>query len=165
MPLYWVFPALVLIEIVAFIVIGGEIGVGLTLLLVLGSTALGVFTLRRLGQQALGALQGGLGYAAGGRMGAPAQQIGAGTLKALASGLLIVPGLVTSALGLVLLIPQVQNFLWSRVANKVNIRTATYSPNDVIDGDFTEVDPDATRIGGAANANSVWHQPEDPRDK
>ncbi|WP_254660294.1 FxsA family protein [Ketogulonicigenium vulgare] len=66
MPLFWLFPALILIEIAAFVMIGSEIGVGLTLLLVLGSTALGVWTLRRLGLQAAQAMQSGFAFAARG---------------------------------------------------------------------------------------------------
>ncbi|ADO43834.1 FxsA cytoplasmic membrane protein [Ketogulonicigenium vulgare Y25] len=167
MPLFWLFPALILIEIAAFVMIGSEIGVGLTLLLVLGSTALGVWTLRRLGLQAAQAMQSGFAFAARGGRENPVQQMGDGTLKAFASGLLIVPGLVSSALGAVLLIPAVRQFLWQRLQSRLNIRTASYGAahgrnEGVIDGEFTEVDTRAPQVGGAANENSVWRQhPQD----
>ena len=60
MPILLLFVALPLIEIALFIAIGGQIGVGMTLLLILMGAMLGITILRGQQARAIAMMQGGL---------------------------------------------------------------------------------------------------------
>lgn len=122
--------ALPLIEIGLFVTLGGALGLWLTLALVLGSTLLGVAVLRR------GA---GMRRPGGGMM-----QLAGSGLSAVAAILLILPGFLTSFLGLLLLLPVVQRAVIALVGQRLAARglgfqTGRPPPEDVIEGDYTVV--------------------------
>jgi UPF0716 protein FxsA len=134
-PVLLAFIALPLIEIALFIVIGARIGVGATLGLILLSAVAGVLILR--GQQARlqGMMQGGLRVA-------PGRLLADGAFRMVAGLLLVLPGFLTDALGLILLIPAVQRLILARIAARARVATASFhQQGDIIDGEFHVHEP------------------------
>ena len=112
------FLALPFIEIAGFVIVGDEIGVLATLGLIILSSVLGVTLLRRQGLSLLNQMKA---EAAAGR--APQREIIHGTMMLFAGILLIIPGFLTSIIGLLLFIPFVREFIWKHILAK-RIRTA-----------------------------------------
>lgn len=106
--------ALPLLEIGVFIAVGSEIGVGWTLLLVVLSTVLGVALVRR---QSFATLKAAQAEAQAGRV--PAREMAHGAMIVAAGFLLILPGFVTDAFGLLLLVPPVRDLLFRALASRV----------------------------------------------
>lgn len=130
-----------LAEIALFVVIGGAIGVWATLAWVLVSAVLGVALMRFAAVRGAVRLREGLVA-----MQRPGAELAAGLFQMLAGGLLVVPGFLTDALGLILLIPPVQGpIARAALARAVVFTTgpggAARRPDDVIDGDWEEVPP------------------------
>jgi len=92
------------VELMALIGLAATIGVGWTLLVLLATLVLGLVLLAPLGGWQLGRqlmqLRSGLAE--------PQSAVSESALVALASGLVLVPGLVTTALGLLLLVPPIR---------------------------------------------------------
>lgn len=130
----WVFAlilALPLIEIGLFVTLGGAIGLWGTLGFVLGSAMLGVALLRR-------------GAVAAQTTGNPMVQIAGVGFTVMSSMLLIVPGFLTSFMGVLLLIPFVQRGVIILIGQRLTARGAAFTrrtagKDDVIDGAFTVV--------------------------
>jgi len=137
------------VELVVAVQVGQLIGTGWTVLLVLAGCALGVVVLRRVGLAAV-RLLGDRGQWSGPR---PAGPVGAGAgaaLLGLAGVLLLIPGLLTDAVGLVLLLPPVRAVLGRRltsavqrrvvgVVNRRVVRGETAGPADTIQVEVVEV--------------------------
>lgn len=136
-----------LLEIAGFVVVGGRIGLGPTLLLVVASAIIGLAILRRQGFQALTKLRqrnlpGDL----------PAERFFDTAMVLLAGLLLIVPGFVADVVAMVLLIPFVRKHLAGRLASRlvvvnfdspVNpdpVRPSQPRTIDLDEGDFTRED-------------------------
>lgn len=130
----WVFAlilAVPLVEIGLFVTVGGVLGLWGTLAFVLASSVLGVSILRR----AAGSVQ---------RRGRnPLHQVASGGFSVVAALLLILPGFLTSALGLILLIPVVQRAVIALVGQRLAARGFRFDgkpPQDeVVEGEFTVV--------------------------
>lgn len=106
--------ALPLVEIALFILVGGWIGIWPTLGLVALAVVAGVMILRSQGAGALG----GLRRAA--RMGQdPGPVLARGVLRVFAGLLLIVPGFLTDALALALLVPGVERLVMRRMRGRM----------------------------------------------
>lgn len=131
--------AIPLLEIGLFIQVGGWIGVWPVLGLVFVAAVAGVMILRMTGGQAVRALQGAVA-----RREDPGQTLVIGALRLIAAGLLIVPGFLTDALALILLIPQVQQTIFVRIKFRMSELRPDGRPrrsgDDVIDGSFEEMD-------------------------
>lgn len=129
--LFLSFLALPLVEIALFVVIGGWLGLWLTLAFVLGSAVLGVALIRRSGQAV--PMRGGLSM----------RQIAGSGFTLMAALLLILPGFLTSAVGLLLLIPLVQKLsilmIGQRLASRGMVFQTRSAQSEVIDGAFEEV--------------------------
>ena len=129
----WIFAlflAVPLIEIGLFVTLGGALGLWLTLAFVFGSTMLGVFVLSR----GVGRMQP--------RRGPVMMQMAGSGLSMMAAMLLIVPGFLTSFVGLLLLVPLVQRGAIALVGQRLAargfvVRTASKTREDVIDGEFS----------------------------
>lgn len=138
-----------LVEIALFVVIGGAIGLWLTLLAVIGTGILGVTILQRLGLRNADRLRSEMG-----RMRDPLGAAGDGALRAIAAILLILPGFLTDILGAILLLPPVRRLIVAQLARRVTVASmrsdqpARRSDGIVIDGEFVEVDADTTRTPG-----------------
>jgi UPF0716 protein FxsA len=149
-----VFPVLLLVwplvEIALFVTVGSAIGLWATLAVVIGTGILGVWLIRREGQQAGARLRQAM---------AARRDPGAGlaeTVLGLGSGvLLILPGFLTDALGVLLLIPAVRRAAAAALARRANSGRAVWTEGegtrsgrdgpDVIDGTWEELPPDETR--------------------
>lgn len=110
MPLFLGLAALILVEIGLFVVIGGRIGLGLTLLEVVVSAVAGALVLRGAGHGIADRLM-----AAAVDRRNPVPLAGDGMLLAVSGILLILPGFLTDGLGLLLLLPMVRQALLSRL--------------------------------------------------
>ena len=149
----WLFLAFIgipLIEISLFITVGSAIGLGYTLLVVVLTAVLGTWLVRSQGIAALADLQRSFS-----ELRDPTEPLAHGAMILFSGALLITPGFFTDALGFALLIPAVRSavFHWARARVRVTSFTmggASQHPGqqppqpghgEVIDGEFTEVDP------------------------
>lgn len=139
-----------LTEIALFVVIGGEIGLWGTLAWVLLSGILGMLILRLEVARGAVMLRQGMG-----RVGLREGAAIGGLFRALAGVLLMLPGFLTDAIGLLLLLPPVQAALSAAVMKRVTIVRAgagrgPAADADVIDGEWVEVPPEANRRRGTS---------------
>ena len=156
-PLFLLWP---LVEIALFVTVGGAIGLLWTLVVIFGSGVLGLWLLRRGGVKSAAEMRRGLHVVRGG-LGKVADEV----LVMLAGVLLILPGFLTDAIGLLLLIKPVRALimLWAagRVADKLRAAghpvdgraegldrgfganaQARGRPDMIIDGEYIEVESD-----------------------
>jgi UPF0716 protein FxsA len=126
--------ALPLIEIALFVVVGGGIGLWLTLVWVVASAALGVLILKRVSMKGPISLDRDVRS-----LRDPMSPIARRALTVLASGLLILPGFFTDTLGLLLLVPQAQMLIIGIVARRVRQGGAVQHGQMTIDGEWSEV--------------------------
>jgi UPF0716 protein FxsA len=153
-----------LVEIGLFVAIGGQIGIWATLAWVVLSGVLGVLVLRLTA--ARGALKLREGLSA---IRQPGAELASGAFRMLAGVLLILPGFLTDALGLLLLVPPVQALL-ARIVLARAVVVATSSgaarrpaQDDVIDGSWQEVPPQTPRSIGRPQGQSGWTRDEGRR--
>jgi UPF0716 protein FxsA len=123
------------LEIAGFVWIGGKLGVFLTLVWVIGAMLAGLALLRHTGLQAVGRLRAAL---AEGRE--PGHSIIDAACFAAAAILLIIPGFVSDALALILLLPVTRHWLLRRTA--AHFETRVYRSTGTIPGEFTVVPED-----------------------
>lgn len=140
MPVFALFLIWPLVEIALFVTLGAAIGLWGTLLVVLGTGVLGLSILR--GQQ-VGRLRSSLRN--------PLAAAGSDVLRMLAGVLLVLPGFLTDALGLLLLIPPVRVLIIAAIVRRFGVDSMqSESPvrradGIIIDGEFTEVEPGRTQ--------------------
>ncbi|GLQ35534.1 membrane protein FxsA [Amylibacter marinus] len=143
--LFIIFVAIPIIEIGLFIQVGGAIGLWPTLATVIITAFVGTQLLRAQGIAALGRLQQSVGQGQN-----PMGPIAHGALILVAGVVLLTPGFFTDAVGLALLIPPVRAALIrigaAKIAGKVNINVNQPNPTqphgDVVDADFSVLDPE-----------------------
>jgi UPF0716 protein FxsA len=147
----WLFLAFVgipLIEIALFIQIGGAIGLGSTLLVVVLTALLGTFLVRNQGRIALANLQRSFS-----ELNDPTEPLAHGAMILVSGALLLTPGFFTDAVGFALLIPPVREAVYRYLRGRVRVQsfsmgasthsqTHSHGRDDIIDGDFVEIDPD-----------------------
>lgn len=154
--LFALFVALPLIEIGLFIEIGGWLTLWPTLAIVIGSAMLGTWILRQQGARAVADLRRSMSD-----LRDPSEPLAHSMLILLAGVLLIIPGFLTDAIGLMLLIPPVRRGLMAWLGRRARVQSVVVGargpmgthpggagpsgpvdePGTVIDGDFTEIDP------------------------
>jgi len=137
------------LEIYVLISVGGAIGVLPTIILVLGLSMFGAYLLRWQGLATLFKVQDSL---AQGEMPVAAMIDGAGLT--VAAALLIAPGLITDAVGFLLLVPEIRRWAMRRLlgrltsghafeapkaANRKPSRDAAH-PGGIIEGEFKRLD-------------------------
>jgi|UPI0004AE883C UPF0716 protein FxsA len=143
-----------LAEIAGFVIVGREIGLAMTLLLVLSSAIAGVVLLRFQGFAMIRRMQEAT------RTGSdPGREVLGGALMFVAALLLIVPGFISDIFGLFLFVPPVRQAVAGYLRSKMTIVTAassqswrgpSHSPEEraqprVIDlgeGEFSRTDDD-----------------------
>ena len=103
-----------ILEIACFIVVGGAIGIGWTLLLILVTAVIGTMLLR---VQGLGLIARIRGEVRAGRV--PAREMVHGLMLALAGVLLLTPGFVTDTVGFALFVPPLRDAVWNLVRGRV----------------------------------------------
>jgi UPF0716 protein FxsA len=131
-----------LAEIALFVTVGARIGLWATLAIVLGTGVLGVWLIRRQG------LQAGEGFrrAMAARRD-PAAALAEGALGVAAGVLLILPGFLTDAVGLLLLLPPVRAALGAAAARRAAPLQGGFAGSgrgmpEVIDGTWEELPPE-----------------------
>jgi len=142
--------ALPLLEIAGFVVIGGRIGLGLTLLWLLAAGMAGLALIRHGGLNAIIKLQAALQEAR-----QPGHSLIDGAVMVTAGLLLIVPGFVSDVLALIILLPFTRNFLLRHAAHHFETRIyrsggagpAGSSPGGstrttVIEGEYEIIEPE-----------------------
>lgn len=131
-------------EIAAFVAVGEQIGFFLAVLLLIGVSALGPFVIRRVGVAVLGRTQDRLA-----RGEVPTREVLDGVVV-LAGGLLImVPGFVSDALGLMLMIGPIRHLMirtaGQRFARRIgNLDTGRWTVIDIRSRDSGGDSPDPT---------------------
>ncbi len=131
MPVLLIFLALPLIEIALFVAIGAQIGVIATLLWVLASAAAGIALMRREPQRSAADIRQALAVDA-----SPASPMAHSALRMLGALLLAVPGFLTDAIGLLLLLAPVRALMLARLLPRTMTRTRP-ARGDIIDGEYT----------------------------
>lgn len=145
-------------EFAALILIGGAIGLGWTLLLYLGVSALGLWLLRRQGLAALRGLQ--RDRSASRNLAPPVFE---GVLLALAGFLFLLPGFLSDLPALLLLVPGVRRAIAARwTAGGPGAAAGGRRAPQAIDVEYEEVrddGPDRRRPGSPAG--SPWRGRDD----
>ncbi len=100
-----------IVEIAVFILVGQQIGLGLTLALILATAVIGIILLRQQGFNVLERLREDVNA---GRV--PAAAMADGVLVLVAGILLLTPGFVTDAIGFLLFVPAVRDWVWRVIA-------------------------------------------------
>ena len=156
MYLFLAFLAVPLIEIALFVQVGGLIGLWPTLAIVVLTAVLGTWLVRTQGRVAMGQLQRAFS-----ELDDPTEPLAHGAMILVSGALLLTPGFFTDALGFALLMPPVRAAVFRYLRSRVTVarfemgtaagrgpRGPYGGPGDVIDGDFTEVEPKQPRRPG-----------------
>jgi UPF0716 protein FxsA len=132
------FLALPLIEIALFVVLGGAIGLWLTLAWVVLAVVFGVLILKKVARLGPISFQRDVQT-----LRDPTSPVAQRALTVLAAVLLIVPGFFTDAAGLLLLLLPVQTLIIGHFAGRGGQGSAARSASMTIDGEWSEVSPPA----------------------
>lgn len=147
MPFLIIFVIVPLLEVYAFINVGGEIGVLKTLLLCVLTAMIGGFLVRQQGLETLFKAQQAL---QGGKL--PLDALFDGFCLVVSGALLLTPGFVTDGVGFLLLVPAFRQFARGILAKhgkfKIHSGNARTNPEDdgVIDGDYETVTKENERL-------------------
>jgi UPF0716 protein FxsA len=155
-----------LVEIGLFVTFGGKIGLSLTLFLVIASACLGGWIIRREGQRTQMALRQRFD-----RLSDPLSPMAAGAMNVVAGGLLILPGFLTDALGILLLLPPIRKIITVWVSKRISFSTSGgrsgFSPDSeqtgqpiVIDGEFIDLDANHATGNPDQSPQSGWTRNE-----
>lgn len=143
--LFLAFLAVPLIEIALFIQVGGLIGLWPTLLIVVLTAVLGTALVRSQGVQVLARLRQSMAD-----LNDPTEPLAEGAMILLAGAFLLMPGFFTDTCGLLLLIPQVRQWVIRSARGRMQMRGFAMGTggtaqqprrNDVIDAEYEEVAP------------------------
>lgn len=105
-----------LIEVACLVAIGGRIGVLATIAVIIGTAVLGSILLRVQGFGILARIRAEMDA---GRV--PSRELAHGGMIMVAGLLLMVPGFVSDALGLLLFVPALRDLAWSTISRRVQI--------------------------------------------
>lgn len=145
MPFIILFLVIPLIEIYAFMAVGGEIGILKTLLLCVLTAIIGGLLVRQQGfeilQKAQNSFQQGI---------MPLEALFDGICIVISGALLLTPGFFTDIIGFLLLIPHFRQILRKAAlkSGKFGVNTSQNTQNrtsydgDVVEGDYETVDDD-----------------------
>ncbi|MBI1494001.1 FxsA family protein [Halocynthiibacter styelae] len=163
--LFIAFLAVPLIEIALFIQVGGAIGLFPTLVVVVITAMLGTWLVRSQGAQAMGQLRGSFN-----EMRDPTEPLAHGAMILFAGALLLTPGFFTDGAGFLLLFPPFRVAALKYMRSRVNVQSFTMGQHpgaqphhrnpadDIVDGEYAEVDPDAPRVHHTSDKPSGWTQ-------
>ncbi len=151
-----------IVEIATFIAIGGQIGIAMTLLMILVTAIIGTILLRI---QGLGLVREIQSKVAEGQV--PGRALGDGAMIMVAGILLLTPGFVTDGLGFLLFVPGVRSIIWNFLASRIKVvgpgidpfaqQRDDKSPHPFDDGGPT-IDLDQEDYSsGKADPNSPWN--------
>ncbi len=166
--LFALFVAVPIIEIGLFIQVGGAIGLWPTLAIVVITAIIGTAMIRVQGANALRDLQHRFNA-----LEDPSEPLAHGAMILFSGALLLTPGFFTDTIGFLLLLPPVRSMVFHFLRGRVQIASfsaATMRPedgprcgvretapgDDIIDGEFTEVDPEKTPTHPPSLGTSGW---------
>jgi len=139
----YLIPLMALTELWLIIQVGGRLGVGVTIAIVLATGLLGVTLLRRQGFKLIGQVQERL------RSGEiPALEVFEGVALLIGGVLLLTPGFLTDAMGLLLLLPPLRRTLLRRFQDRIAILAGGIATPVTVDGVEVEVRGREPRDGG-----------------
>lgn len=151
--------ALPALEITVFIIVGSQIGVLPTLMIVVVTAVAGAVLLRIQGFGVLRQIRQTLDQ---GRM--PGRELVHGVMILAAGILLLTPGLVTDTLGFLLFIPPVRDFVWKMLRSRIVIIGGGPGarPGAQPRPDGRTIDLDAEDYSARPDDNSPWRAPRPP---
>lgn len=142
--------ALPLAEIAVFVLVGSQIGVLATIGLVIATTIAGSLLLRVQGFGALSRIRAAMETGA-----PPGREMVHGLMIMVAGVLLLAPGFITDALGLLLFLPPVRDLAWRLLRDRIVVvggsprgahgRRAGSGTIDLDENDFTREEPSPPR--------------------
>ena len=152
-----------IVEIATFIAIGGQIGIALTLLMILVTAIIGTFLLRIQGLSLIQEIQTKV---ANGEV--PGRALGDAAMILVAGILLLTPGFVTDGLGFLLFVPPVRAAIWSFLASRIKVAgpgidqfanrgRENSSPQSQDNGPTIDLDQQ-DYSSGPADPNSPWNR-------
>ena len=106
-----------IVEIGAFILVGEQIGLWPTLLMILVTAVIGSFLLRVQGLSLINKVQTEV---AAGKV--PGKELGHGVMIVVAGIFLLTPGFVTDSIGFLLFVPLVRSMIWGFVASRITVK-------------------------------------------
>jgi len=134
------FLAIPLIEIAILIEIGKVVGATYTIMLVIGTAALGAALLRQQGLSTIKKVQRNMNQGS-----LPAIELIEGLMLLVAGALLLTPGFFTDIFGFLALMPSlrrriVQTFLANFIQSQINVRQKNTGDSYIIEGEHWESD-------------------------
>jgi UPF0716 protein FxsA len=149
MPIFLLLLIVPLVEIAAFIVIGGQIGVATTLILTLVTAIIGTTLLR---SQGLAIVQQIRQELEANRI--PARQLADGAMIAVAGILLLTPGFVTDSVGFALFVPAFRSLVWRQIGKRLDITVTPAGERETRHAKIIELDEDEFSADG--DPHSPW---------
>lgn len=145
-----------MLEIAAFVIIGGEIGVFYTLTLIVVTAIIGSILLRIQGFGLLAKIQADMGA---GKV--PAREMVHGLMIMIAGVLLLTPGFVTDGCGFLLFIPPIRDAAWHFLKGRFSVvnlnQGAPFSGRSQQNtGDGPTIDLDEDDFHRDPDPNSPW---------
>ena len=156
-----------ILEIATFILIGGQIGVIPTLLMILVTAIIGSILLRIQGFTIVSRIKE---QSASGQI--PGRELGNGAMILVAGVLLLTPGFVTDTLGFLLFLPPLRHIIWSFLASKVKFHTpsgfnmgqqSSAHPHSGRQPQSGVVDLDEHEFSEKSNPDSPWIPSDGPQ--
>lgn len=156
------FIAIPLIEIALFIQLGGLLGLGWTLVIVVLTAIIGTYLVRQQGRDVLVRVQSSFDT-----LDDPTEPLAHGAMILFSGALLLTPGFFTDTIGFLLLVPKVREAMFRWIRSRITVqssagfthfsstsRTGKPFDGEIIDGDFSEIEPEPRRTKGP----SGWTQ-------
>lgn len=150
-----------LAEIATFVVVGGKIGALATVAFTIATSVVGAALMRWQGFGILRRLQRELD-----RGGSPGRELAHGAMVLLAGVLLLIPGFLTDALGLLLFIPPVRDLAWRFLRSRATVVTdfsfSAHRGTGAGGGRTIDLDEDefARTSPSRQQGHSPWRRPE-----
>ncbi len=151
----WVFLVILsvpLIEIGLFVTLGGAIGLWPTLIWVILTAAFGILLLKGIAMYGAVSLSRDMQ-----ELSDPLSPIAHRVMVVMAAGLLILPGFLTDAIGLLLLIPPLRTIIIKLIGKRLQQLTPRPAEAIVIDGEWQEATTDTTPTPGNPSADRTRH--------
>jgi UPF0716 protein FxsA len=124
------------VELATFFWVEDRIGLGWALMLALATAVLGSYLVRRAGMKTFVQFQTALDS---GRL--PGRELTHGAAILVAGAFLITPGFLTDAIGFILLIPAVRDFIHARLAKRIGSRARVMGGSVIDTREVIDVEP------------------------
>ena len=149
-----------ILEIVVFVVVGGEIGVLWTIGLVLLTAVLGSILLRIEGIRTFVQIRNKMNAGQ-----VPGEELAKGAMILVAGVLLLTPGFITDSIGFALFVPFVRKLIWIFLAERIIVKnfnghqSSDHYNNGNKNSDVVDLDPE--EFHEDPNIHSPWYSDND----